>query len=61
VALANEVWYHKAPRRREGQDSRVSPETFAAMYPRLADFRAVRAHVDPDGVLTSDLARRLAL
>lgn len=43
------------------KDSRVSRETFAAMYPRLAEFRAVRADVDPDGVLTSDLARRLAL
>jgi decaprenylphospho-beta-D-ribofuranose 2-oxidase len=43
------------------KDSRVSPETFAAMYPRLAEFRALRADVDPDGVLTSDLARRLAL
>jgi decaprenylphospho-beta-D-ribofuranose 2-oxidase len=31
------------------------------MYPRLADFRAVRADIDPAGVLTSDLARRLAL
>jgi decaprenylphospho-beta-D-ribofuranose 2-oxidase len=43
------------------KDSRVSRETFAAMYPRLAEFRAVRADIDPDGVLTSDLARRLAL
>jgi decaprenylphospho-beta-D-ribofuranose 2-oxidase len=43
------------------KDSRVSPETFAAMYPRLPEFLAVRADVDPAGVLTSDLARRLAL
>ena len=43
------------------KDSRVSRETFAAMYPRLAEFRAVRADVDPAGVLTSDLARRLDL
>ena len=43
------------------KDSRVSPQALAAMYPRLAEFRAVRADVDPDGVLTSDLARRLAL
>ncbi len=43
------------------KDSRVSPEVFAAMYPRLADFRAVRAEVDPDGLLASDLSRRLGL
>lgn len=43
------------------KDSRVRPETFAAMYPRLEEFRAVRTRVDPDGVFTSDLARRLSL
>jgi FAD/FMN-containing dehydrogenase len=43
------------------KDSRVRPETFARMYGRLDDFRAVRKQVDPDGVFTSDLARRLEL
>ena len=43
------------------KDSRVRPETFEKMYDRLDDFRAVRKQVDPDGVFTSDLARRLAL
>ncbi|MGY1804683.1 FAD-binding protein [Blastococcus sp. SYSU D00922] len=43
------------------KDSRVRPELFAPMYPRLGDFRAVRAQVDPQGVFTSDLARRLGL
>jgi decaprenylphospho-beta-D-ribofuranose 2-oxidase len=43
------------------KDSRVRPETFEKMYDRLDDFRAVRKRVDPDGVFTSDLARRLAL
>jgi FAD/FMN-containing dehydrogenase len=43
------------------KDSRVRPETFARMYDRLEEFRAVRKRVDPDGVFTSDLARRLAL
>jgi decaprenylphospho-beta-D-ribofuranose 2-oxidase len=43
------------------KDSRVRPEVFARMYPRLGEFRAVRARVDPDGVFTSDLARRLEL
>jgi decaprenylphospho-beta-D-ribofuranose 2-oxidase len=31
------------------------------MYPRLDDFRALRADVDPRGVFMSDLARRLTL
>jgi decaprenylphospho-beta-D-ribofuranose 2-oxidase len=43
------------------KDSRVSPAAFEAMYPRLAEFRAVRADVDPDGLLASDLSRRLGL
>jgi decaprenylphospho-beta-D-ribofuranose 2-oxidase len=43
------------------KDSRVLPETFDRMYPDLDRFRAVRRRVDPDGVFTSDLARRLSL
>ncbi|WP_031477630.1 FAD-binding protein [Streptomyces bicolor] len=43
------------------KDSRLRPELLAAMYPRLADFRALRAEIDPRGVFVSDLARRLAL
>lgn len=43
------------------EDSRMRPETLAAMYPRLADFRALRAELDPDGAFRSDLSRRLAL
>ena len=43
------------------KDSRMSPDTFARGYPQLAEFRAVRSHLDPNGVFTSDLARRLQL
>ncbi|HSN02692.1 MAG TPA: FAD-binding oxidoreductase, partial [Acidimicrobiales bacterium] len=43
------------------KDARLAPETFAAMYPQLDDFLAVKARVDPEGHLTSDLARRLHL
>jgi len=43
------------------KDSRVSPASFRAMYPRLDDWLEVRRRVDPDGLLRSDLGRRLGL
>jgi len=43
------------------KDSRVSPAAFRSMYPRSAEWQAVRDRVDPDGVLRSDLGRRLGL
>jgi decaprenylphospho-beta-D-ribofuranose 2-oxidase len=43
------------------KDSRLSASEIAAMYPRLDEWRGVRRAADPEGVFTSDLARRLAL
>ena len=43
------------------KDSRLAPETFRAMYPRVDEFAEVRRRIDPDGVLQSDLGRRLGL
>ena len=43
------------------KDSRLGASAFRRMYPRLDDFLAVRRRVDPAGLFTSDLARRLDL
>jgi decaprenylphospho-beta-D-ribofuranose 2-oxidase len=43
------------------KDSRMSPATMAASYPRLSEWQRVRDDMDPNGVFTSDLARRLSL
>ncbi|MFJ5103451.1 FAD-binding protein [Streptomyces sp. NPDC088554] len=43
------------------KDARLRPELLATMYPRLAEFRALRAALDPGSVFVSDLSRRLSL
>jgi decaprenylphospho-beta-D-ribofuranose 2-oxidase len=43
------------------KDSRMSPAMMAAAYPRLGEWQRVRDDMDPNGVFTSDLARRLSL
>jgi decaprenylphospho-beta-D-ribofuranose 2-oxidase len=43
------------------KDSRMRPELVPLMYPRLDEWRAVCATADPDGVMQSDLGRRLHL
>jgi decaprenylphospho-beta-D-ribofuranose 2-oxidase len=43
------------------KDARLDPAKVRAMYPRLDEFLAVKRRVDPDNVVTSDLARRLGL
>ncbi|MEO7069137.1 MAG: FAD-binding oxidoreductase, partial [Nostocoides sp.] len=43
------------------KDSRMTPETVRAMYPRLSQWQELRHDADPRGVFTSDLARRLHL
>ncbi|HEX8694941.1 MAG TPA: FAD-binding oxidoreductase [Longimicrobium sp.] len=43
------------------KDAALDRAAFAAMYPDAERFRAVKACVDPDGVLSSSLARRVGL
>ena len=43
------------------KDSRLDPALVPQMYPRLDQWRATQRRVDPDGILTSDLNRRLRL
>ena len=43
------------------KDARLSPEKMRAMYPQLDAFLEVKNRVDPEHIVTSDLARRLNL
>jgi decaprenylphospho-beta-D-ribofuranose 2-oxidase len=43
------------------KDSRVPAGVLEQMYPRLEEFRQLRAELDPKSVLASDLSRRLRL
>jgi len=43
------------------KDSRVPADLLPRMYPRLDDFKKLRAELDPKGILGSDLSRRLGL
>ncbi len=43
------------------KDLRLRRDVLATMYPQLERFEAERARVDPDGVMRSDLGRRLGL
>lgn len=43
------------------KDARMSADSMAAMYPGLPRFREICRQVDPEGRLSSDMARRLEL
>jgi FAD/FMN-containing dehydrogenase len=43
------------------KDAVMAARTFAAMYPKLEEFRAIKNRLDPNGLLSSSQARRLAI
>ena len=43
------------------KDAHLRADVLAAMYPELDRFNELRARVDPQGSLRSDMARRLGL
>jgi decaprenylphospho-beta-D-ribofuranose 2-oxidase len=43
------------------KDSMTDAATFAAMYPKLPEFRAIQRRLDPEGGLRSSMSRRLGL
>jgi decaprenylphospho-beta-D-ribofuranose 2-oxidase len=43
------------------KESRTSAVTLHRMYPRIDEWRKIRAAADPDGIFASDLSRRLEL
>lgn len=44
-----------------GKDAFVRPDTFSAMYPRLDEWRQIKAKYDSRGIFTSNLSRRVGL
>ena len=43
------------------KDAVLRAKDFAAMYPRLESFRSIQRKLDPQGVLSSSMARRLKI
>lgn len=43
------------------KDARLSPDSLAAMYPRLNEWKGIRRELDPEGVFSSSLSRRLLM
>lgn len=41
------------------KDSLMTPDLFARMYPELHKFRQIKAKLDPEGIFSSSMARRL--
>lgn len=57
----DEVVLEAGGRTQVAKDSRLTPASVRAMYPRLGEWQELRAQADPDHVFQSDLGRRLRL
>jgi decaprenylphospho-beta-D-ribofuranose 2-oxidase len=44
-----------------GKDARLSPHDFAAMYPKLDEWKRIKRALDPNAIFSSDLSRRIGL
>ena len=61
LAQLDEMVLQAGGRHYLAKDAHMTPESFARGYPRLDEWKAVKNRVDPKGMWTSDLARRLDL
>jgi decaprenylphospho-beta-D-ribofuranose 2-oxidase len=43
------------------KDSVLHPDTFKAMYPKLEQFKKIKKEVDPKGIFSSSMSRRLGI
>jgi decaprenylphospho-beta-D-ribofuranose 2-oxidase len=43
------------------KDAVLNAESFASMYPKLEQFRGIKQRLDPQGLLSSSMARRLGI
>lgn len=43
------------------KDAIADAETFATMYPRLNEFKAIQRNLDPNGIFSSSMGRRLGI
>jgi FAD/FMN-containing dehydrogenase len=43
------------------KDATLTPETFRAMYPRLAEFESAKRALDPNNRFQSSLSKRLQI
>jgi FAD/FMN-containing dehydrogenase len=57
----DDIVSHHGGRQYLAKDSRLGPKLLPSMYPRLEEFQALQAHIDPDHHMESDLSRRLRI
>jgi decaprenylphospho-beta-D-ribofuranose 2-oxidase len=61
VAALDEIVVNAGGRVYLAKDSRVPAALLHQMYPRIPEFQSVRNRIDPEGILQSDMSRRLEI